>query len=84
MSEDAIKRAQQELKDYLDENPHLKEFQHEIDRHLEELGDNPLLRMTFLMRSISIILRDEMIPAIEELEEKLSAIKAELIEKDAA
>jgi len=84
MSDDAIIRAQQELKDYLNENPHLREFQREIDRHLEELGDNPLLRMTFLMRSISVILRDEMIPAMEELEEKLSAIKAELIEKDAA
>lgn len=84
MADEALKRAQTELNDYLNMNPHLKGFQRQIEKHLEELGDDPHLRMTFLMRSISVVLREEMIPAMEELEAKLAHIRKEINEKQAA
>lgn len=84
MADEALKRAQAELNDYLNENPHLKGFQRQIEKHLEELADDPLLRMAFLMRSISVVLREEMIPAMEELEAKLAQIRNEINEQQAA
>ncbi|TNE99454.1 MAG: hypothetical protein EP326_08090 [Deltaproteobacteria bacterium] len=84
MNDEALRRAQKELTDYLDEHPHLKEFQKELDKYLEELGDDPLLRMTFLMRAIATVMKEEMIPAMQELDQKLAELKSELVKKDAA
>ncbi len=84
MNDDALKRAQEELSEFLEEHPHLREFQKELNKHLEELGDDPLLRMTFLMRAIATVMREEMIPAMEELDQKLADLKVELTKKDAA
>ena len=49
----AVKKARKDLEEFLAKNPKAREYQAEIDKMLEKIGDNPINRMVALSTLIS-------------------------------
>lgn len=63
--------AREELGVFLNNYPHLKALQEEIDMLMEQIGDNPVDRATHLTCLMIEILNEELLPQLEILREKL-------------
>ncbi|GAB4010478.1 MAG: hypothetical protein Fur0010_03240 [Bdellovibrio sp.] len=64
--------AFQELASFLKANPELLEFQLEIERELENVGQDPEIRLGLLMSMLHQKIQHELLPHCEILQEMLN------------
>lgn len=62
-----LEQLLKEREELLKQNPELIELQKKIDLALLEVGDDPEARMILLTKMMMEKLRDELVPAVEEL-----------------
>ncbi len=84
MDDSALLKAQKELDDFLLENPHLRELQNEIDNLKSQCGDDPLVSTILIFEVIKESLREELIPSLKELGQKIDDLKRVTTKKDVA
>ena len=65
-TEDYVRALEKERDDFIDQNPHLKEFQETIDKELMGLN-NPLLRAAKMHELLVKKMTTELLPAQREL-----------------
>jgi hypothetical protein len=84
MDDSALLKAQKELDNFLSENPHLTELQNEIDNLKSQCGDDPLVSTVLIFEVIKESLREELIPSLKELAQKIDDLKRVTNKKDIA
>jgi len=82
MDKKALEAAQKELEDFLNEHPQLRGLQNDIDRMLEQVGDDPLKRLRVLSELIRQCLEEELKPNLEKLKDLSQQAIASLKDPD--
>ncbi|MDA8792096.1 hypothetical protein N9N67_02550 [Bacteriovoracaceae bacterium] len=59
-----LKALLQEREEFLKNNPELREFQEQIDRELEKIGDDPLSRAQKMNQMLIKKMSEELLPAM--------------------
>lgn len=79
--DEIIKELIRQRDEFLQKHPHLKPVQKEIDRELDEAGEDPAKRMEAIGKMIVDLIDEELVPEMEKLKEIGNDIDIEKFKK---